>query len=79
MFPSRRITMSGGSSFQNSKSLSFDGTNDYVSVGSTFNSTFQGDHSISLWVKPADGQPSATNILSGYKNSSEEDIMYLAI
>ena len=79
MFVPKKIAISGGDKFENNQSLVFDGTNDYISVGSTFNSTFQGDHSISLWVKPADGQPSATNILSGYKNSSEEDIMYLAI
>ena len=79
MFPSRRITMSGGSSFQNSKSLAFDGTNDYVSVGSTFQSTFRGDHSYSMWIKPTDGQRSGTtNMLFGTKDSSE-DYIYGAI
>ena len=37
--------------FTNTYSLSFDGTNDYVDLGSNFKSTFQSDFTIALWVK----------------------------
>ena len=33
MFPSRRITTSGGDVFRDEYSLEFDGTNDYVDCG----------------------------------------------
>jgi len=79
MFPSRRIAIMGTEEFKDEHSVHFGGTDEYIDTGATFQSTIQGDHSISVWVKPTDGQPSSTNILSGYKNSSEEDIMYLAI
>jgi len=41
----------GGGALTNQYSLDFDGTDDYVDTGSTFQSTFQSDHSISFWVK----------------------------
>tara|TARA_R100000664_G_C2715269_1_gene110635 strand:+ start:111 stop:881 length:771 start_codon:yes stop_codon:yes gene_type:complete len=79
MFISKKIAISGGDIFRDDYSVAFGGTDEYIDTGATFNSTFQGDHSISVWIKPTDGQPGITNILSGYKNSSEQDIMYLAI
>ena len=79
MFPSRRIITMGGDKFRDKHSLAFGGTDEYIDTGATFQSTFRGDHSISLWIKPTDGQPGATNIISGYKNSSEEDVVYLGI
>ena len=79
MFSSRRIITMGGDKFKDEHSLVFGGTDEYLDTGATFNSTFQGDHSISVWVKPTDGQPSTTNILCGSKNSSQEDFMYLGI
>ena len=37
-------------------SASFDGIDDFIDTGQTFQSTFRGDFTLSLWVKPADGQ-----------------------
>ena len=37
-------------------SANFDGTNDYIDTGQTFQSVFRGDYSISFWMKPDDGQ-----------------------
>jgi hypothetical protein len=39
------------------QSLEFDGTNDYINTGQTFQSTFRDSFSISLWVQPHDGIP----------------------
>ena len=79
MLPSRRIILSGGSSFQNSQSLAFDGTNDYVSVGSTFQSTLRDDVTFSIWVKPTDGQPDGTTHMFFGANDSDTDTVYFAI
>ena len=37
-------------------SANFDGTNDYIDTGQTFQSVFRGDYSISFWMKPDDGR-----------------------
>lgn len=37
--------------------LDFDGTTDYINVGDSLQSVFQSDFSVSLWVKPTEGQP----------------------
>lgn len=41
----------GGGALTNSYSLDFDGTDDYLDTGSTFQSTFQSSYSISTWYK----------------------------
>ena len=56
----------------------FDGAGDYIDTNSTFQSTFRGSHSICMWVKPNDGQPSSNEFFLGSKNSSTEDKLYLA-
>lgn len=45
-----------GVTFTNTKSLSFDGTSDYLDTNYTANTLFQGSFSASMWVKPTDGQ-----------------------
>ncbi len=42
---------SGGTPFANQYSVSFDGSDDYVDTGSTFQSTYQSSHTISFWFK----------------------------
>ena len=80
MFPSRRIVTSGGaSSFRDDHSLAFDGSNDYVSIGGTFESLWQADFSVSIWAKPADGRPAGVDALLGCKNSSGEDFILFYI
>ena len=48
MFPTRKITTSGGDVFRDEFSLAFDGTNDYIDLSGTFNYNV---HSISIWLK----------------------------
>ena len=56
-------------------STSFDGTNDYVSLDATFNTTFDGAFTVSMWVNLIDGRPSGTESFLGSLNSSTEDIL----
>lgn len=51
----------------------FDGSNDYVDTGSSFQSTFRNSFSVSMWVKPDDGQPSAESSFFGTRNSTSQD------
>ena len=55
MFPTRRITTSGGDKFRDELSLAFDGTNDYVQLSDPFNHT---NISISAWIKRTDDNAS---------------------
>ena len=74
MFPSRIASiLGGGAGLQNNYSLALDGSNDYVDTGATFQSTFRGSFSISCWIKPDDGQPSATEFIMGSRNSAQQD------
>ena len=53
-------------------STSFDGSNDYIDTGSTFQSTFRDSFTISAWVKPNDGQPSSySNIYGIYGDGAD--------
>jgi len=65
--------ISRGSVFPNTKSLSFDGTNDYVDTNKSGNSLFRGSFSISFWMKPDDGQPSAAGALFGVEAGANAD------
>ena len=53
--------------------VSFDGSSDYIDTGSSFQSTFRDSFSVSMWVKPDDGQPSAESSFFGTRNSGSED------
>ena len=82
MFPSRIIAMMGTEEFKDEHSLYFGGTDEYIDTGQTFNTTFVGSYSVSLWVKPTDGQTSTTQMLFGSKNDvsgTAEDFIYLGI
>ncbi|KKN33967.1 hypothetical protein LCGC14_0798490 [marine sediment metagenome] len=46
-----------------SDAFQFNGVDDYVGTGDPFQSTLQGSFSVSLWVKPDDGQPAATQYI----------------
>ena len=75
MFPTRRIITSGGDVYRDQYSLEFDGTNDYVNAGGTFQSTFQGSFTVAGWFKPSDGRPSANQMLFGaYKGDATNGI-----
>ena len=79
MFPSRRIATSGGDVYQNYYSLQFDGSNDYVDTGATFQTTLDGAFTVTAWIKPDDGQPSATGIICGSSSTSDEDRFYFML
>ena len=60
--------------------LQFDGASDYVDTGDPFQSTFQGSFSISIWVKPDDGQPGVLEyILGTIKTPGNDSGMWLEL
>jgi len=62
--------------FSSTRSLTLDGSNDYLDTGRTFATTFAGAFSISLWIKPSDGRPSSAEMLFGSQNASGEDLVW---
>ena len=53
--------LSGGpiTGMSNKYSFNFDGSNDYLDTGESFESTIKNSFTLSAWVKPTDGRPSA--------------------
>lgn len=62
--------------FSSTRSLTLDGDNDYINTGRTFATTFAGAFTISLWIKPNDGNPSSDEYLFGSQNSSGQDLIW---
>jgi len=52
-------------------SINFDGTDEYIDTGQTFQSVFRGDFSISFWMKPDDGR--CSEMVFGADNDSDDD------
>ena len=52
---------------------------DNILLSDTMQSTFRGDWSVSMWIKPLDAANSGLQALMGSKNSSEEDWWYVGI
>ena len=53
-------------------SLSLDGTDDYIDLGTNFESTlFNSDFSVSIWIKPIDGRPSSDEYIIGTKDGHD--------
>lgn len=52
---------------------------DYILLSDTMQSTFRGDWSVSMWIKPVDAANSSLQALMGSKNSTEEDWWYVGI
>ena len=63
----------------NGKALNFDGTDDYIDTGNSFQTTFNGSFTISCWVKLADGNPPQNKVVFGTVNSSGEDRVTLEV
>ena len=63
----------------NGKSLNFDGTDDYVDTGNSFQTTFNGSFTISHWVKLDNGNPSPEIYVFGTENFSNEDWVSLKV
>lgn len=60
-------------SFSNTKSLSLDGTNDFVNSNYASNDLFRDSFSFSCWIKPDDGQPSTGNMFIGVETGANQD------
>jgi len=58
----------------NTASIDLDGTDDYISTATSYQSTFRDSHSVSMWVKPDDGQPGSYNYLFSAINSDASRI-----
>ena len=56
--------------FANTKSIRFDGTNDYVDTNYSSNTLFRTSFSLSFWIRPTDGQPSVVNTIIGIETGS---------
>jgi len=54
--------------FPNKYSFNFDGSNDYLDTGNSFESLFKESFTISAWIKIDDGQPSAINSIINTRN-----------
>ena len=54
----------------NTKSVQFDGTNDFVDTNYHTDATFQSSYSISFWVKPTDGQPAGDEYIFSMTNTT---------
>jgi len=65
-------TVSSSSTPESKYSLTFDGADDYLDTGDTFSTTFAGDFSISMWLKPDDAG-SGTEYIFGAGNASLND------
>ena len=65
--------------FSTTKSILLNGTDEYLDTGATFQSTWRGDFSISMWVRPTDGTPDSTVHLFGIYESPNVDEMYLEL
>jgi hypothetical protein len=59
--------LSGGpiTGMSNKYSFNFDGSNDYLDTGKSFESTLKNSFTLSAWIKPTDGQPSAKGSICG--------------
>jgi hypothetical protein len=76
MLGARRQAVLGGDDFRDEYSLEFDGTDDYINLGNTFNFG-TGDFTISIWAKCADWGLRHHYLLS--KNETSEDRWYLRV
>jgi len=69
MFPTRRITTSGGDVFRDEFSLAFDGTNDYLNIGTGLD-LGTGDFTISIWAKCASWGGAPRYLMGKYEDTN---------
>ena len=65
------IAHQSGSSFSNTRSVNFDGTDDFFNTNSTFQSTFQSSYTFSFWCKL--NSTSGTQFFFSAQNASNTD------
>ena len=64
----------------NTRSVQFDGTDDFVDTNYQTDATFQTSYSISFWIKPADGRPSSSeHIFSMTNTTAANGSLYITI
>lgn len=59
--------------------LAFDGAADYIDTGDTLQDVLRKSFSISVWIKPDDGQPAADDIFVGARLEGQEDLLQMTI
>ncbi|MDD4924651.1 MAG: LamG domain-containing protein [Dehalococcoidales bacterium] len=69
-------TVGGWTAGKYGSALSFDGTDDYV-ASSRISNLWQYGNTLSFWLKPNDGQPSAYQYIFGGRNSNARSYFYL--
>ena len=79
MFPTRRITLSGGDVFRDEYSLAFDGTNDYVVVGDDSSLDITDKITLSVWIKPTDVSQSWQGVIAKGDLSATGDVYQIVI
>ena len=66
-------------SFTNTKSIRFDGTNDYVDTNYAANTLFRDSFSFSFWVRPGDGRPPSSQAILGVEAGANADMVSVMI
>lgn len=66
-------TLTGTSLVYEYPGLHFAGNDEYINTGATFQTTFRGSFSISMWVKPDDGGPSGSEFFMGLSDTTGAD------
>ncbi len=61
------------------RALSFDSVDDYVDTGNAFQSIWRNSFSISMWVRPDDGQPTSQEYFLGSNNALNQDRIYVSV
>lgn len=51
----------------------FDGATDFIYTDTTHQAVFRTDFSMSVWIKPDDGQPAGAEYIAGCRNGAAED------
>lgn len=57
--------------------LGLNGSDEYIDCNQTFQTTFRSSFSISLWIKPDDGQPGSTEKIFGSGNVTIQDLIHM--
>ena len=72
-------TLSSTDSASNGRSFELNGIDEYIDTGDAFQSTWRSSFTISLWVKPDDGQPASIEYFLGATNAGGEDRIYVSL
>jgi len=68
-----------GATGQIDGAIGFNGSDQYVDTGSSFQTTLRGGFTISFWIKPTDGQPAIAQTIMGSTNAADEDRLNIQV